>query len=167
METITTVLVAEDDEDDALILQRAFSQCGLPRPVHIVPDGGAAIQYLHGDGIYADRVAHPFPNMLLLDLKMPRVSGFEVLEWLNENPDYRVIPSIVWSASADRRDVKHAFCLGAHAYLCKPTDYDHFLGMVRRLLDFWRDCEKPGVDPSEPSCETLQQRRPFFGAHHV
>ena len=66
------ILIAEDNEDDALILQQAFNKNGVRRPLHIVRDGALAIEYLHGDGVYADRVAHPFPNMVLLDLKMPR-----------------------------------------------------------------------------------------------
>ena len=165
METPLSLLIAEDDRDDALIIQRAFKQNGLPRPAHIVEDGAEAIAYLRGDGVFSDRVAHPFPDILILDLKMPGVSGFEVLEWLNQNPDFRVIPSIVWSSSADRRDVKHAFCLGAHAYLCKPTNYDRLVGMVRHLLEFWGDCEKPGIDPIDPPCERLKERRPFHGAH--
>ena len=160
----TTVLVAEDNEDDAYLIQRAFKHHGLIRPAHIVRDGGEAIAYLHGDKEYANRVEHPFPNILILDLKMPLVSGFDVLEWINEHPDYRVIPAIVWSSSADRRDVKHAFCLGAHAYLCKPSQYDQFVAMVGRLIAFWDDCEKPGVGPTEPTCEMLKKENPFSGA---
>ena len=79
---------------------------------------------------------HPFPDILILDLKMPRASGFDVLQWIVEHPDYRVIPAIVWSASADRHDVKHAFCLGAHAYLRKPASYEQFTEITRRLLAF-------------------------------
>ena len=165
MNSILSVVVAEDDPDDALILQRAFKENGAVRPIHILPDGAEAIAYLHGDGEYGDRVAHPFPDMLILDLKMPRVDGFEVLEWINQNPDYRVIPAIIWSNSADRRDVKHAFCLGAHAYLCKPATYEHFVEAVRSLIDFWDRCEKPGVDPMDPACEVLKERQPFSGAH--
>jgi CheY-like chemotaxis protein len=157
MDTITTVLVAEDNEDDAIIMQHAFKQNGLMRPPQIVRDGADAIAYLHGDGIYADRIVHTYPNILILDLKMPRVSGFDVLEWINEHPDYRVIPTIVWSASADRRDVKHAFCLGAHGYLCKPTSFDEFVAMVGRMFAFWNDCQKPGVEPSEPTCESMRK----------
>jgi CheY-like chemotaxis protein len=165
MGPITTTLVAEDDDNDALLIQRAFQQSGIRRPAHIVHDGSEAIAYLHGDGVFGDRLVHPFPDIVILDLKMPAVSGFEVLDWLNENPDYRVIPTIVWSSSADRRDVKHAFCLGAHAYLCKPTNYHQFLDMARRLLAFWGDCEKPGIEPSDPHCEDLKARKPFSGAH--
>ena len=165
MEFISTLLIAEDNEDDALLIQRAFKQNGLNRPAHIVADGSGAIAYLHGEGIYADRRTHPFPDLVILDLKMPRVSGFEVLKWLNEHPDYRVIPTIVWSSSADRRDVKHAFCLGAHAYLCKPANYDDFVGMAGRLIAFWTDCEKPGIEPGDPECVILKDRKPFSGAH--
>ena len=164
MDSSLSVLVAEDNEDDAFLLQRAFKECGLARPVHIVQDGADAIKYLHGDPPFDDRSRHPFPDMLILDLKMPRVSGFDVLQWLNEHPDYRVIPAIVWSASADRRDVKHAFCLGAHAYLCKPGSYDAFLQLSRCLLAFWVHCEKPGVEPFDPSCDKLEEQHPFARA---
>ena len=164
MDSALSVLVAEDDRDDAFILQRSFKSCGLRRPVHIVHDGLEAIKYLHGDPPFNDRVAHPFPDMVILDLKMPRASGFEVLEWINRNPDFRVIPAIVWSSSADRRDVKHAFCLGAHAYLCKPTSYEEFAEITRHLLDFWTYCEKPGVLPMEPNCAEIKESHPFSGA---
>ena len=99
-------MLAEDNEDEAFLIQRAFNQNGLMRSAHMVPDGRGAIEYLHGDGVYAERVRHPFPDVFILDLKMPRVSGFEVLEWLNEHPDYRVKPTIVWSASADRESTR-------------------------------------------------------------
>jgi CheY-like chemotaxis protein len=164
MRRIVHVLVAEDHDDDALLIQRAFKANRLSRPAHIVHDGQEAIEYLQGKGVYRDRVMYPFPDLMILDLKMPRVSGFEVLQWLNEHPDYRVIPTIVWSASADRRDVKHAFCLGAHAYLCKPANYDDFVAMVGRLAAFWQDCEKPGIEPGDPECETLKEQHPFAGA---
>ena len=161
---MVSILLAEDNEDDALLIQRAFKQNGAPRPLQIARDGDTVIQYLRGDGAFADRTKHPYPDVVILDLKMPLVSGFEVLEWLNENPDYRVIPTIVWSSSADRRDVKHAFCLGAHAYLCKPPGFEELVGMVARMLAFWEDCEKPGVEPSDPQCQSLKHRKPFSRA---
>lgn len=161
---MVSILVAEDNDDDALFIQHAFKQSGLTRSPHIVHDGSGVIAYLRGDGEFTDRATHPFPDMVILDLKMPRVSGFDVLNWLNENPDFRVIPTIIWSSSADRRDVKHAFCLGAHAYLCKPPGFNQLEAMVRRLLAFWEDCEKPGVEPSDPKCHNLKDRKPFSGA---
>ncbi|HKQ37494.1 MAG TPA: response regulator [Verrucomicrobiae bacterium] len=159
-----SVVVAEDDRDDAFIIQRSFKQRGLRRPIQILHDGVEAIKYLHGDPPFDDRILHPFPDILILDLKMPRASGFDVLEWINHNPDYRVIPAIVWSSSADRRDVKHAFCLGAHAYLCKPASYVQFADVACCLLQFWSHCEKPGVIPIEPSCSEIKDNHPFSGA---
>ena len=165
MDSGLTVLLAEDNRDEALLIQRAFKRNGVIRPVHIVTDGAECIQYLLGEGIYADRLVYPFPNILILDLKMPKVCGFEVLEWLLEHPDYRVIPTVVWSASSDSRDVKHAFCAGANAYLCKPISYEEFVAMVGRLIAFWDDCLKPGVGPHEPNCDSLLHSKPFSGAH--
>ena len=164
MDPSLQVLLAEDNSDDALLMQRAFKRNGLMRPPHIVQDGALAIEYFLGENIYADRVAYPFPSIVILDLKMPRVGGFEVLEWLLNHPDYRVIPTIIWTSSSDTRDVKHAFCLGANAYLCKPTSFDAFVGMVGRMVAFWDDCLKPGIDPGGPSCAELKQRQPFLGA---
>ena len=158
------VLLVEDNEEDAMLMQRAFKHHGLMRPPPIVHDGDEAIDYLLGRNVYADRIAHPFPSIVILDLKMRRMSGFDVLKWILDHPDYRVIPTIVWTSSADTRDVKQAFCLGANAYLCKPSSYDTFVEMVGRLLAFWNDCLKPGVEPIEASCSKLKDRDPFFGA---
>lgn len=160
------VLVAEDNRDDAFLLQAAFKKNGILRPAHIVHDGAEAIAYLKGDGTYSDRVVHPFPNIIILDLKMPRVNGFDVLEWLQQEASYRVIPTIIWSASADPRDVKHCYCLGANGYLCKPTEFENFTVMVKHLLLFWSDCLRPGVEPHEPSCEALAGKNPMMGSHH-
>lgn len=86
MDTGQTVVVAEDDVDDALLVQRAFKSLGLLRPIRILTDGDEVISYLKGGDLYADRTQFPFPNILLLDLKMPKVSGFEVLAFINQNP---------------------------------------------------------------------------------
>ena len=85
---------------------------------------------------------------------------------MKSNPSFRVIPSIIWSASADPRDVKHAYCLGANGYLCKPTQFSDFTAMVARLLSFWNDCLRPGVEPHTPNCETLYGAHPMMGSHH-
>jgi CheY-like chemotaxis protein len=157
------ILLAEDNPDDAMLMQRAFHRQGIMRPLHIVEDGEDAIAYLAGTGIYADRVTYPFPTFVILDLKMHRVSGFGVLEWLQEHPDFRVIPTLVWSSSGDVRDVKHAYCLGANAFLCKPNDFAAFERMVHHLMLFWEDTLRPGVGPSVPDCASLQGRDPFGG----
>jgi len=165
MDPSLTVLLVEDNETDAFLMQRAFKSHGLMRPPHVVEDGAKAIEYLKGEGIYGDRVAHPFPGLIILDLKMTGTDGFVVLQWLRDHPDFRVVPTVVWSSSSDQRDVKHAYCLGANGYLCKPTDFAEFKRMLGRLLAFWDDCLKPPPLLQAPSCESLKDTHPFAATH--
>src|SRR5262245_7374180 len=104
-----TILVVEDDPNDVLFLKRALKKNGVHNPVCTLPDGEEAIAYLCGVGKYTDRKAHPFPRVIILDLKMPRKSGLEVLEWLKEHPQYRVIPTIVLTSSKLNEDVVKAY----------------------------------------------------------
>ena len=165
MDPSLTILMAEDDENDALLMQRAFKAIGLMRPPQIVHDGRDAIDYLLGHGSFADRVIHPNPHFLILDLKMPRVSGFEVLEFLQRHPELVVIPTVVWSSSADVRDVKRAYCLGANGYLQKPHTFDELQAMLMDLVKYWSRCLVPSVE-GDSSCEELRNLRPFAGSHH-
>jgi CheY-like chemotaxis protein len=153
------VLVAEDNPDDALLMQRAFKSQGLDNPLHIVTDGTEVLKYLLGQDPFADRAAHPHPNVLVLDLKMPRMNGFEVLEWLQAHKDLSVIPTLVWSSSADARDVKRAYCLGANGYLVKPTDFQKFKQMVGDVMRYWEHCLKPAPE-ARPSCAELTSKMP-------
>src|SRR6185436_18985237 len=93
------VLVAEDDPSDAFLLQRAFAASGVPAVLHFVRDGQEAIDYLGGEANYANREAHPLPDLLLLDLKMPRLNGFDVLAWLRQQPGLRRLPVTVLTSS--------------------------------------------------------------------
>lgn len=154
MDAALCVLVAEDNPDDALLMQRAFKSQGLNNPLRIVNDGVELLQYLRGEAAFADRAAHPYPNIMVLDLKMPRMNGFEVLQWLDQNEDFRVIPTLVWSSSADARDVKRAYCLGANGYLVKPTDFQKFKQMVGDVMRYWDHCLKP-IPQTPPSCSEL------------
>lgn len=163
MDPALTVLLAEDNPDEALLMQRAFKQCGLQRPPQVVHDGLEAIAYLSGHGAFADRIVHPYPNIVILDLKMPRATGFDVLAWLKDHPDMVVIPTLVWSASSDVRDVKRAYCLGANGYLCKPVDFQEFKAMVVDIFRFWDRCLRP--EPMlGPTCAELASVPPFNGA---
>jgi CheY-like chemotaxis protein len=159
------ILLAEDDRDDALLMQRAFHSLGVMRPLHIVHDGAEAIDYIAGRGPFADRVRHPAPNYVILDLKMPRVSGFEVLEFLQKHNELMIIPTVVWSNSCDVRDVKRAYCLGANGYLQKATDYEEFKATRKDLLAYWGRCIVP-VPDLPPECADLRAQRPFEGATH-
>jgi CheY-like chemotaxis protein len=140
-----TILVAEDTEDDALLLERALQRVGLQNPVQIVTDGEELLDYLRGDGRYADREVYPLPRILFTDLKMPRVDGFEVLKWVQKNPEFAVVPTIVFSNSSDPQDIQRAYQLGAHAYRVKPADVSRLEEMLRVTYEFWATCAKPPV----------------------
>lgn len=137
------ILVAEDDENDVFLLQRAFKKTGVDLPCYVCKDGGEAMAYLKGEGKFADRVAHPFPRVLITDLKMPRCSGFELLRWLHDHPECDLIPKIVLSASAVPDDVKLAYHLSANCYFRKPTSFDELVELVRLVQAFWVRAELP------------------------
>src|SRR4051812_17585574 len=106
------ILIGEDNEDDVFILQRALQKAGISNPTHICADGEEVISYLKAEGRYADRQKYDFPRMLLLDLKMPRLTGFDVLRWLGGHPDCAVIPTMVLTSSREPRDIQEAYRLG-------------------------------------------------------
>jgi CheY-like chemotaxis protein len=131
------ILVADDDPDDILLLKQAFQRNGIGLPVHACANGAEAIAYLQGEGEFADRDKFPFPRFLFTDLKMPRCSGFELLQWLANHPDCKVIPAIVLSGSAEEIDVKRAYQLGANAYFQKPSSFDDLVSLVKIAAEFW------------------------------
>lgn len=145
MDRNLTILVIEDSEDDVFLLKRALASEHIKNPVQVVRDGVEAIDYLEGKGEFHDRVHFPFPSVIFCDLKMPRLSGFEVLEWLRNHPECSVIPVIILSSSKQEVDVKKAYRLGANAYLCKPHTVGEFREMLLDTYKFWEWCEKPRV----------------------
>jgi CheY-like chemotaxis protein len=138
------ILVAEDSPDDAMFLERAFQKVGAEKPVAFCRDGEQTIHYLQGLPPYDNRAAFPLPSLLLLDLKMPKVSGLEVLEWLKKNGKLGDIRAAVLSSSDFPSDIKRAHELGAWFYLVKPNDYCELVEMVRRLVSCWNMPERPG-----------------------
>jgi CheY-like chemotaxis protein len=140
-----TILIAEDSEDDAYFLRRAMEKIGWKNPVQILTDGGEVMDYLKGDGQYEDRSRYPFPSVMFIDIKMPRVNGFEVLKWLKEHEQCKVVPTIVFSSSDEPEDIERAYQLGANAYFVKPATADKLERMLRCAYDFWGLCAKPRV----------------------
>ncbi len=132
-----TVLLAEDDPNDAFLVQRAFKKAELPHRLVHAADGQQAVDYLSGVPPFDDRLAHPFPDLLLLDLKMPRLNGFEVLEWLQGKAEFRALPAIVLSSSDHQADIEQARALGAAEYYRKPGDPAELLGIIRALDERW------------------------------
>src|ERR1051326_1972443 len=131
------ILVAEDNPDEAILLQRAFKKAGLEVRIHICGDGDEATEYLRGEKAFHDRSKFPFPNMVITDLKMPRCNGFELLERMQQELRCSIFPRVVLSASAEERDVQRAFRSGANCYLQKPARFDDLVTMVKLLCDFW------------------------------
>src|SRR3954469_19027403 len=113
------ILLAEDRQDDVLLVRRALSRAGIKNPLVVVGDGEELIEYLSGSGKYANRFEYPAPDLLLLDLKMPKLDGFEALAWVRSQPALRVLPIIVLTTSEHIYDVNRAYELGANSFLVK------------------------------------------------
>lgn len=132
-----SVLLVEDDPDDVLLTQRAFKKANVANPLQVVTDGEEAVAYLSGQGRFADRGQYPLPMLLLLDLKLLRRSGLEVLEWLRAQPGLRRLPVVVLTSSKESRDVNRAYDLGVNSYLVKPVAFDSLQEMVQSLGFYW------------------------------
>lgn len=133
----SVVLVAEDDDQHALLIRAALGAARLANPVQIVRDGNEAVDYLGGEGRYADRTSFPAAALLLLDLDMPGRSGLEVLAWLQSRPELSHLPAVVLTASEVGEDVTRAYELGAASYLVKPVGFDALLDVVWGLGLDW------------------------------
>jgi CheY-like chemotaxis protein len=115
----------------------------MSESLHLVDNGEEAIQYLCGSGKYSERNNFPFPTVILSDLKMPRMNGFELLRWVRKHPECSVIPTILFSSSAVEADVKEAYRLGANSYLVKPARMEEFVDLLRLVCEYWTRCERP------------------------
>ena len=149
MSTIDLVLIAEDNPDDALLLRRAIDKAGIHARVKIVNDGEEMLLYLQGRGAYSDRASCPLPSLIILDLKMPRKTGLEVLQWINDNPDVAIVPTIVLSASNLEKDVRAAYNLGANTYFVKPSTFDELVETMRMVERYWHKAAR--LRPNESS----------------
>ena len=131
------ILVAEDDENDITFLQRAFARAEISNPLYFVPDGQAAIDYLSGTGTYSDRTQYPLPGLLLLDLKMPRKTGMDVLKWLRSQEALRCLPAIMFSSSTHPAEIENAYRNGANAFVTKPSGMPERIELARMIKGFW------------------------------
>jgi CheY-like chemotaxis protein len=132
-----SILVADDDTQDTMLVQMAAKRASLNLRLESVKDGEEAINYLMGRDRYADRQAHPFPSLMLLDLKMPRLGGFDVLDFVRRQPGLRRLPIVIFSSSDDPKDIQRAYDAGANSYLCKPHSNDDLSALLRALEDYW------------------------------
>lgn len=143
-----TILIAEDDENDALLLLRAIRKTQQGATIHVVQDGGEAISYLKGEGRFSDRNTYAFPRVLISDLKMPRKSGFELLQWLREHPECHLVPILILSSSNVGEDIVKAYQLGVNAYFQKPAAFDELVSLFELVFQFWLRAEIPPANAS-------------------
>jgi CheY-like chemotaxis protein len=127
------VLVAEDNPNDRLLLERALRKASIKAQMKFVSDGEDVISYLQGFGPYANRQENPFPSIIILDLKMPRKGGLEVLSWIEAHPELSVVPTIVLTSSNLETDVRQAYERGATTYFMKPSSFDELVEIVKAL----------------------------------
>ena len=125
MQQLAPILVVEDNENDLTLIRRTLTNACLPNPRHFVESGEDAINYLMGTGPYSDRQKYPFPGLVLLDLKLPRIDGFEVLKWIRSQPALKDLRVVVLTSSSDIRDVNQAYKLGANSFLVKPLEFEN------------------------------------------
>jgi two-component system response regulator len=148
-----TILQVEDDPNDVFFLQKAMTKMGVTNPIQIASDGQQAIDYLQGAGKHGDREKFPFPNLVLLDLKLPYVMGLEVLRWIRERRGTG-LTVVMLSASAQESDIATAYRLGANAFLSKPSETNKLEEIVKAIKDFWLTHNiLPRGSTSEPPVE--------------
>jgi len=146
----SSMLLVEDGEADILLLKQAFRNARIANPLNVVKDGEEAIRYLSGDGAYADRARYPFPFLMMLDLRLPKLSGFEVLAWVRDRPELAGLIIVVLTASDHVPDVTKARELGANSYLVKPGTLAELVEMVRRINGRWLLLDSLPPEPVSP-----------------
>jgi CheY-like chemotaxis protein len=145
MNGLPPILLVEDDENDILLFQRAVRDAAIRNPLAIARDGQEAIEYLDGQGQFANRTRFPLPCLIILDIKMPRKTGLEVLEWLANKESLRVLPVIMFSSSPRAEDIADAYRLGANAFIVKPSSLERRAELARVIKSFWLEFNQAPV----------------------
>jgi CheY-like chemotaxis protein len=139
----STLLLVEDDPDGEALTLRALRQGGIQRPVVVVRDGVEALDYLFATGMYAGRDVGVMPQVVMLDLKLPRLDGLEVLRRIRSDERTRFLPVVILTSSDEERDRLNGYRYGANSYVRKPVDYDHFAEAIRQLGLYWLFLNEP------------------------
>ena len=142
MDAHEIILLVDDDANDILLIQRAFQKAGFRDNLKVVRDGEQAIRYLSGQDEYADRQKCPMPFLVLLDLKMPGMDGFDVLTWIRREPELKRLLVVVLTSSNLQSDVDRAYELGANSYLVKPVEFDEMVHLVQRFEIYWAEINR-------------------------
>jgi CheY-like chemotaxis protein len=137
------ILFAEDSKDDALLTIRALTKSGFSNKLHHVIDGAEALDFIYCRGKYVGRNPKEFPKLILLDVKMPKVSGIEVLEKIKSDPLVKSVPVVMLTSSNEGPDIERCFALGANSYIVKPVDSDNFFKAVKEIGVYWMILSQP------------------------
>jgi CheY-like chemotaxis protein len=131
------VLHVDDDPNDTALLEAARCKAGVQFRLENVCDGEQAMAYLNGGAPYQNRISHPFPTLVLLDLKMPRATGFEILKWIRNHVNCKNLPVVVLSGSELHEDIQQACSMGANSYLVKPLGFEALVKLVKQIAAIW------------------------------
>ena len=131
------ILLVEDREDDVLLTKQAFLRAGIVNPLYVVCDGEEAIAYLSGTGKFKDRAEFPVPDLVLLDINMPKLDGFGVLKWVRNDSALKMLHIVMLSTSDQGDDIDKSYALGANSYLVKPSDFEAFTDLLSLTVRFW------------------------------
>jgi CheY-like chemotaxis protein len=139
----SAILLVEDNPDDALLTLRAFKKSNITNTIVVARDGAEALDYLFARGDYSDRDSEELPRVVLLDLKMPKVGGFEVLRQIRADQRTQLLPVVILTSSGENCDLDESYRLGANSYICKPVDFEQFLEAARQLGSYWLTLNQP------------------------
>ncbi len=131
------ILLAEDNPDDVLLTQRAFKKSNIANELIVVRDGQEVLDYLFAEGKFKGRDISIMPEIILLDLKMPKLDGLEVLKRIREDIRTKHLPVVILTTSKEENDIVNSYCLGANSYITKPVDFDQFVEAIRQLGLYW------------------------------
>jgi CheY-like chemotaxis protein len=160
------ILLIDDEDNDAILIKRALSKAEKHIGFQRVSDGEEGVAYLAGQREFKDRAAHPWPDLVVLDLKMPRKNGFEVLKWIRGHENTKLLPVVVFTSSKEPADINKAYELGANAFMVKPASFEHLIDVMKIIHSYWiRHCLIPdGFSPrkfgDKPSHEDETKKRP-------
>jgi CheY-like chemotaxis protein len=134
---LPVILLVEDNPDDVLLARRALKKAALAVSMSVVADGDEAVAYLDGSGPFGERACHPLPALVLLDLKLPKRPGLEVLRWIRSRPELATTPVVVLTSSSEDEDIQKAYALGANSYLQKPVAFNGLVQLLGVLGLYW------------------------------
>ena len=137
MDRFAHILLVEDNRMDVELTLDAFKEARLLNTIYVSPNGQDALDYLFGRGKYADRITYPMPNLVLLDLKLPGVDGFEVLRQVKSAPILRRLPVIILTSSREEGDRALTYDIGANSYIVKPVSFNGFLDVIKQIEGYW------------------------------